>query len=302
VKTVIYLDELLLVNFAAGAALLLAAGLAAGRGCSPLRLLAGAGVAALAALLLLAPELPFAAALVAKAAAAALAVRLAYGRQGRWGFARLYLWYFVLSLALTGAVTALALRRPQAGAQSANLAVYLDLSPGVLLLCVGGVYGLLRAAARLFGAARAVCVPAQLVLQGREIPVQAFYDTGFALEDPAGQRAAVLVRYPAVRAALPEALCLYLDSALGPPQADGSLPVPDAALRVRFVLCGTVAGQRLLPAVPAESLRRSAQGRTWHKEGILAVFCAGEAAEADAPWSLLLGSDLAGLLGLDAPL
>jgi hypothetical protein len=300
VKTVIYLDELLLLNFVAGAALLLAAGLAAGRSCTPLRLLAGSGVAAVSALGLLAPELPFVVALVAKAGAAALSVRLAYGRQGRRGFARLYLWYFVLSLALTGAVSALAVQGAGSGAQSANLAIYLDLSPGVLLGGVGGVYLALRGAARWFGAARAVCVPAQLVLQGREIPVQAFYDTGFALQDPAGTRAAALVRYPAVREALPEALRAYLDMALGPEAARGPLPVPDAALHVRFVLCDTVAGRRLLPAVPAERLSRRAGGRERSREGILVVFCAGEAAQ-DAPWSLLLGEELAGPLGLDAP-
>jgi hypothetical protein len=301
VKTVVYLDELLLVNFVAGAALLLAAGLAAGRSCTPLRLLAGGGVAAGAALLLLAPEMPFAAALAAKAGAAALSVRLTYGRQGRRGFARLYLWYLVLSLALTGAVSALAVRGAGNGAQSANLAVYLDLSPGALLIGVGGVYLALRGAARWFGAAQAVCVPARLVVQGVEIPVQAFYDTGFSLRDPAG-RAAALVRYPAVREALPEALRGYLDAALAEQENFGAapLPVPDAALRVRFVLCDTVAGRRLLPAVPAERLSRCAGGRSWSKEGILAVFCGGEAA-GDAPWSLLLGADLAGPLGLDAP-
>ena len=45
-KTVLYLDELLLVNFALGAALLLGAGLLAGRSCTGARLLAGSGAAA----------------------------------------------------------------------------------------------------------------------------------------------------------------------------------------------------------------------------------------------------------------
>ena len=57
-KTVIYLDELLLVNFAAGAALLLAAGLLSARSCTGWRLLAGSTAAALASLGLLLPELP----------------------------------------------------------------------------------------------------------------------------------------------------------------------------------------------------------------------------------------------------
>jgi hypothetical protein len=42
-KTVIYLDELLLTNFLAAAALLLGAGLLCARQCSGLRLMAGSG-------------------------------------------------------------------------------------------------------------------------------------------------------------------------------------------------------------------------------------------------------------------
>ena len=42
-KTVVFVDELLLVNFAAAAALLLGAGLLCGRSCTGLRLCAGCG-------------------------------------------------------------------------------------------------------------------------------------------------------------------------------------------------------------------------------------------------------------------
>ena len=54
-KTVIYLDVLLLVNFLAGYFLLMAAGLLSGCAARQLRLLAGAGLAALSALVLFAP-------------------------------------------------------------------------------------------------------------------------------------------------------------------------------------------------------------------------------------------------------
>ena len=47
-KTVIYLDELLLTNFLAAAALLLGAGLLCARQCSGLRLMAGSAAAAAA--------------------------------------------------------------------------------------------------------------------------------------------------------------------------------------------------------------------------------------------------------------
>ena len=58
-KTVIYLDELLLTNFLAAAALLLGAGLLCARQCSGLRLMAGSAAAAAASLGILLPELPY---------------------------------------------------------------------------------------------------------------------------------------------------------------------------------------------------------------------------------------------------
>ena len=91
-KTVLYLDELLLVNFALGAALLLGAGLLAGRSCTGARLLAGSGAAALASLGLLLPELPGPLAVLYKAATCCGAVAAAYGVPGRRGFARLCGW------------------------------------------------------------------------------------------------------------------------------------------------------------------------------------------------------------------
>ena len=56
-RTVIYLDVLLLVNFVVGAAFLLAAGLLCGACCSPLRLVGGAGAAAVSSLALQHPEI-----------------------------------------------------------------------------------------------------------------------------------------------------------------------------------------------------------------------------------------------------
>ena len=53
-KTVVFVDELLLVNFAAAAALLLGAGLLCGRSCTGLRLCAGSAAAAVSTLVLLA--------------------------------------------------------------------------------------------------------------------------------------------------------------------------------------------------------------------------------------------------------
>lgn len=277
-KTVLYLDELLLVNFALGAALLLGAGLLAGRSCTGARLLAGSGAAALASLGLLLPELPGPLAVLYKAATCCGAVAAAYGVPGRRGFARLCGWYALLNLLLGGAVLL-------PGAQSANLCLYLPLSPGRLLAACAAVYALLRGVVYCFGRAQGRSFAAVLVCGSARVPVQAFCDTGFAVQDPLTGRAVALAYYPAVRGALPGALQSFLDAHFA-----GRSPLPPPELGVRLVPCTTLAGPCLLPAVPGLRLQagqRQAQGF------LTAFYC--PAAPPDH-WTLLLGPELAGEL------
>lgn len=277
-KTVLYLDELLLVNFALGAALLLGAGLLAGRSCTGARLLAGSGAAALASLGLLLPELPGPLAVLYKAATCCGAVAAAYGVPGRRGFARLCGWYALLNLLLGGAVLL-------PGAQSANLCLYLPLSPGRLLAACAAVYALLRGVVYCFGRAQGRSFAAVLVCGSARVPVQAFCDTGFAVQDPLTGRAVALAYYPAVRGALPGALQSFLDAHFA-----GRAALPPPGLGVRLVPCTTLAGPCLLPAVPGLRLQagqRQAQGF------LTAFYC--PAAPPDH-WTLLLGPELAGEL------
>ena len=69
-KTVVFVDELLLVNFAAAAALLLGAGLLCGRCCTGLRLCVGSAAAAASTIALLAPPWPAPLAILYKIAGA----------------------------------------------------------------------------------------------------------------------------------------------------------------------------------------------------------------------------------------
>ena len=198
-KTVIYLDELLLTNFLAAAALLLGAGLLCARQCSGLRLMAGSAAAAAASLGILLPELPEPAAFLYKVFTCCAAVAAAYGVPGLRNFVQLCVWYLLLNLLLCGAVLL-------PGVQSANLCVYLPLSPGRLLLCCGAVLAVLRGVLFCFGRAGTRCFAAVLELEGAALSVQAFCDTGFSVQDPLTGQAVVLVYYPAVRSALPPEL------------------------------------------------------------------------------------------------
>ena len=191
----IYLDELLLTNFLAAAALLLGAGLLCARQCSGLRLMAGSAAAAAASLGILLPELPEPAAFLYKVFTCCAAVAAAYGVPGLRNFVQLCVWYLLLNLLLCGAVLL-------PGVQSANLCVYLPLSPGRLLLCCGAVLTVLRGVLFCFGRAGTRCFAAVLELEGAVLSVQAFCDTGFSVQDPLTGQAVVLVYYPAVRSAL----------------------------------------------------------------------------------------------------
>lgn len=281
---VLYIDQLLLVNFAAAAAFLLAAGLLAGVRCTGPRLVLGSAFGAACCLVLLAPALPWPAALLYKGATGAACAALTFGWPGARVFLRLCGWFLTLNLLLTGAAAALP------GGHAANLTAYLDITPGRLLLAVAGVYLGVRALLRFLGKPGQAAVPAQLELLGIRMDVLAFYDSGFTLADPVSGRAVVLVRYDAVRSALPAGCQKSLDGALGRTDA-----LPDPGLGLRYLVCGTIAGRTLLPAVPGAVLTRRAGGRTWREEGLLAAFCTGGAGEG---WTLLLGSGLAGRMGL----
>ena len=281
---VLYIDELLLTNFAAAAAFPLAAGLLAGVRCSGPRLVAGAALGAVSCLVLLAPPMGLGPALLYKIGTGAGAVALAYGCPGARVFLRLGGWFLALNLLLTGAA-ALA---PQA--HTANLTAYMDIPPGGLRAGTAAGYLAVRALLSLLGRPGQAAVPAVLELGNARVKVTAFYDSGFTLADPVAERPVVLVRYDAVRTALPEAHRACLDAVFA-----GTGEPPDPALGMRYLVCGTIAGRTLLPALPAAALIRQAGGRTWSQTGLLAAFCPGGAEEG---WTLLLGSDLAGRMGL----
>lgn len=241
-KTVIYLDVLLLVNFAVAALFLLAAGLLCGVCCRGGRVILGACVGAAASLALLAPEVPWPLALTYKCATSALAVAAAYGWPGGRCFLRLTAWFWAANLLLTGAVLL-------PGAQTNNFSVYLPLSPGVLLASAGGVYLAVQGVLRFLGRSAGQTFPARLTVGGTVLTLRAFCDTGFTVQEPVSGKAVVLVRLDAVHAALPPPLAAYLTGYFS-----GSPPPPAPELGLRLVPCTTVAGHCILPAVPAEFL------------------------------------------------
>ena len=259
-----------------GAAFLLAAGLLCGACCSPLRLVGGAGAAAVSSLALLAPTAPWPLALTYKGTSAALCVAAAYGWQGARNTARLTAWFVLLNLTLTGALFL-------PGAACNNLSFYLPVSPGLLLASTAGVCGVVEGVLHVLGRSGLACFGAELSVAGRVVPLSVFCDTGFHVQEPLSGRAVVLVRLDAV--SLPPGVRAYLDACLA---GVGAEPRPEWG--VRFVPCQTVAGHCLLPALPAVL---ASNGRK--QDGIYAAFC--DMPPPPGGWTALVSAETAALLG-----
>ena len=279
-KTVIYLDELLLTNFLAAAMLLFVYRAAV---CTAVQRPAPAGRQCGSGGLL--PWHPAAgAARCGGGALQSLYLRCRCGRR-LWCArpAQLCPAVRVVSAAESAAVRGGSAARR---AEREPLRVLCPLSPGRLLLCCGAVSALLRAVLFCFGRAGPRSVAAVLELDGAALPVQALCDTGFSVQDPLSGRAVVVLHYPSVRDGLPQALRTFLDSYF----ACGTAPSPE--LGVRLVPCTTIAGHCVLPAVPAKALRVGSR----RVQGFLAAFCRPETPPEH--WTALLDSELAGQLGI----
>lgn len=268
-KSVVYVDVLLLVNFLAGYILLRAAGRLAGA-CAPFgRTLAAAAAAAFSTLILLAPPLHLALQLIYKLATAALVARCAFRWQGYRPYLRQIAWYFFLNLGTAGAVILGIYQFNFAGLETNNLTVYVDLSPLVLLASVVCVYLSIRVILLLFGSP----VPQQfwqitLEIAGETLHLQALCDTGFFIKDPMNGRQILLVSYPAVKKQLPNAVRIFLEKCF----AETVWPLPPKGVQARMVQCGTVAGGRLLPGLLAAQLTAKREAQSVQNRDVTVAF------------------------------
>lgn len=139
IKTVVYLDVLLLTNFLLAYFLLLAAGALSGQRAGFGRMLAGSGVAALSALVLFAPPQPYPVQAAYKIATALGITAAVFGRRSLRRLLTAACWYAALNIALAGVVMLVMLNTGARWLDAANLTVYLHISPLLLLGLCGGV-------------------------------------------------------------------------------------------------------------------------------------------------------------------
>lgn len=245
VKTVIYLDILLLTNFLTAYALLAAAGLLAGRQASFPRMVAASVLAALSALILFAPELPYAAQLAYKLGTAAVIVWSAFGLRPVRAYLTAVCWYTALNLLLAGLCVLAILQTGTDLLQTGNLVVYLRISP-VLLLLLAGLCSLTVWSILHFLAAprrQEKTAGIELELCGATVRLRAALDTGCHLKDPVTCLPVLLVSYPDARSRLPQTVCRFLDGWFSGKDPDTGIE----GLTLRLIPCATAAGPSVLP-------------------------------------------------------
>ena len=176
----VYLDVLLLTNFLTAYLLLLAAGALSGQRAPFARMLAGSALAALSALILFAPEQPYPVQVAYKAATALGITAAAFGWRSRRRLVTAACWYAALNIALAGAVLLVILRTGTRVADTANLTVYLRVSPLLLLALSGACCAAVELGLRLFTRREAPTKTAGLELElcGQPVRLRAALDTG----------------------------------------------------------------------------------------------------------------------------
>lgn len=204
IKTVIYLDVLLLVNFLVAYFLLQAAGLLSSQHAAFSRMVCASGIASLSALILFAPELSYPAQILYKILTACAVVGVAFGLQGLRRFVTAVCWYAALNILLAGLCIAVILRTGTPLLQAANLTVYLRISPVVLLLLsaasCGAVWLVLHFSGSTPQTTRTIGIEFELC--GAPVRLRATLDTGCHLKDPVTCLPVLLISWSAAKGRL----------------------------------------------------------------------------------------------------
>lgn len=248
--TVVYIDVLFLLNFAADYLLLLACAKITGEVIFRMRLSLGALLGAFYAAALFLPGCGWLSGTLCRIGCAVLMVLIAFGKSRR--FLRLLLVFFAVSAALGGVILAIQLLGA-GGLTLENGVLYTGFDARVLLITIILSYVVLSTVferAARHGGARGDLGSADLCIGGRNLCLTVLKDTGNTLTDPIRNRPVMVAEAQAVRQLLP--------GEIDPADPVGSLErLRDEAERKRFCLLpyravGVENG--LLLAVRADSL------------------------------------------------
>lgn len=258
---VVYVDVLAAINFAVDFLLLLATARLAGVYVRRRRLAAGAAVGAAYAVCTVYPVPAILLWPVVRLAVGLVMVRLAFGKQERAVFGKLYLLFLLVAFGFAGCTVALYW---MTGTQLGQSGVYyFDVPFRVVAAACGIAYvlsGLLFRGAAKHGAVHQTAEQVEVALGDRRVCFSLLYDTGNDLADPVTGRPVLVLERRAAARLMPSEL-LFVCTALEQSNCAGLLTRIPEPWRARFRLLpyrslGN-AGGMLLMLRPDEVTRQS---------------------------------------------
>ena len=238
----VYIDILICVNLIINFFLLSVSFKASGVGVSTKRLLIGASVGALCSLVILLPEMPLPINIIIKLLAGAATVFASSGRRHKRLFIRLCAIFTAATLALCGAVFLICTLMLQNIFLMRNGAVYIAVSPILLIGATAFCYFTMLLIGKLIGrsCAQSQYCKIRFDYSGSERELFAKVDTGNSLTEPFSQDPVIVVNA----------------SALG---KDMSIPalseITNECESIRMVPFSSMGGSGVLPAFKAKNLK-----------------------------------------------
>lgn len=190
-----------------------------------------------------------------KAGAAILPVVIAFKLRGVKTFLRLCVSYLVCNFVFAGLMFALWYFVCPAGMFYDGSVVYFDIDVLTLAIFTVVCYGFMRLFDLIFKSRADINTVfyCKVWLKGSEYKLKAFLDTGNNLTDPFSAKPVIIVSREPFES-------LY------------DFDCPEAGEGIRFVLCSTVSGKSLLPAVCPESIRVEGADTTFETGNVMLAF------------------------------
>lgn len=243
---VVYVDVLLALNLFINYLLLLSGACLLREKARRWRLLLGASLGAVYALVIFLPELPNAVSVLMKALFCVAIVLAAYPIHGLRHFGKLTACFLAANFIFAGLMLGLWLLFRPKGMVYQNGAVYFNISITLLIFTAIACYGLTVLFSRLLRrrAPENRVYDLQIELNGKSLQTKALLDTGNSLSDCFSDTPVILLEYARAKTLLPPELCAFFRK-----RPSGLNAPPEAAvLGFRLIPYHSVGGTGLLPA------------------------------------------------------
>lgn len=255
---VVYVDVLLALNLFINYLLLLSGACFLREKVRRWRLLLGAALGAVYALVIFLPELPSVVSVLLKALFCVTIVLAAYPVHGLRHFGKLTACFLAANFIFAGLMMGLWLLFRPKGMVYQNGAVYFDISVTLLIFTAIACYCLTLLFSRLFHrrAPENQVYDLQVELNGNTVRTQALLDTGNSLSDCFTDTPVILLEYALAKKLLPPGMNAFFQK----PPTTLSVPPEASAIGFRLIPYHSVGGTGLLPAFrPQRILIRNTQ-------------------------------------------